>query len=116
MNNRGMTLVTEIFIIILFALLAFLSLYIGVKSFNINFNGNYVDYKKIEGDLEAAAREYVSDKSLNEKTVITADVLKKLDLFESSCDGYVIVNGNYYDAYIKCVDYKTSGYTDVLAN
>jgi len=116
MNNKGMTLGVEILIIALFALLAFFTLYMGTNSLGLNFKNNFVDYKKIEEKLEKSAREYLSDKNITEKTIITADTLKSLDLFDSNCNGYVIVNGNYYDSYIKCSDYKTPGYTDVLAN
>lgn len=116
MNNKGMTLGVEILIIILFGLLAFFTLYIGTNSLNIDFNNDFVNYKKIEENLEKSAREYFLEKEITEKTIVTADALKSLNLFESKCNGYVIVDGNYYDAYIKCNDYKTPGYSDILAN
>jgi len=116
MNNKGMTLGTEICIIVLFALLALLTLYTGTKAFNVNSNNDFVNYKNIEKDLEKAARNYLSDKVITEKVIVTADALKSLNLFDSSCNGYVIADENYYEPYIKCSSYKTSGYSDVLAN
>ena len=116
MNNKGMTLGVEILIIVLFALLAFFTLYIGTNSLGLNFKSNFVNYKEIEKRIENGAREYLSNKNISEKTIITADKLKSLNLFDSTCDGYVIVFDNYYDSYIKCDNYKTPGYNDALAN
>lgn len=116
MNNKGMTLGIEILIIVLFAFLAFFTLYIGTRSLGVNLNNNFVDYKEIEKELEQSTRQYLSDKKITEKTIITADKLKSLNLFDSNCNGYVIIYDNYYDPYIKCNDYKTIGYNDIFAN
>lgn len=116
MDNKGMTLGIEILIIVFFALLAFFTLYIGANSLGVNYENNFINYKKIEESLEKGARKYFLEKEITEKTIVTADTLRSLDLFDSNCNGYVIVNGNYYDSYIKCDKYKTQGYSDILAN
>lgn len=119
MNNKGMTLGTEIFIIIFFAFAAFLSLFIIVRSFTGSYKNNYNNpsyYHSIEKKLEQSARKYMTNKEINEKIIVTADTLKKENLFDEKCAGYVIIDKTFYTAYIKCKDYETPGYTDVLAN
>ncbi len=119
MNNKGMTLGVEILIIVFFAFAAFLSLFILVNSFTGTYNNNYKTpayYHSIELKLENAARKYMDGKNISEKVVITADTLKKENLFDSKCNGYVIIDETFYTPYIKCDDYETIEYSKVLAN
>lgn len=119
MNNKGMTLGVEILILVLFILSAFLSVYILVKTFTKNYESNYKNplyYHNIEAKVEDAARKYIENKILDEKTIITTETLKEKNLYDEKCNGYVVIDKTFVQAYIKCDDYQTNGYTGVLAN
>ncbi len=81
------------------------------------------EYLEIEKKLSDSAKKYVDFKFLypedGKTTTITKDELIKNEYLDELkhgdevCDGYVKIkkDGVYkYDAYIKCKDYKTSGY------
>lgn len=115
MGNKGMTLSVEILIIVFFSFAAFLSFNLLINS----FIGGYsipVYYHDIEKKAENAAREYMNHKVVDEKVVVSIDVLRENDLFDEKCNGYVIIDEPFYTAYIKCDGYKTNGYSEVLAN
>lgn len=119
MNKKGMTLGIEILILCLFILLAFLSLYILVKTFTNKYETNFktpLYYYNIEKEIEVAARKYIQDKILEEKTIITTKTLKEKNLYNEKCDGYVVIDKTFVQAYIKCDDYQTNGYSNALAN
>lgn len=119
MNKKGMTLGIEILIIVFFTFAAFLSVYIIVKNFTGKYEVNeekIAYYHSIERKLENASKKYMDGKELTEKIIVTADTLKKNRLFDSECDGYVIIDKTFYTPYIKCSGYETNGYSGVLAN
>lgn len=119
MNQKGMTLGVEIFMIIFFTLAAFLSVYILVKS----FTGKYVVnenkpsyYHKIELELENAAKKYIEKNETGEKIVISSKTLREVGYYTNKCDGYVIIEKVLYKPFIKCDDYTTIGYSKELAS
>src|SRR5574344_2984076 len=117
MDNKDMTLAMELVKILVFMLAAFLSVYIIFKSTGIYKDPDFTNYYLIEKDMEISAREYMSGKSVTEKTIINSDILKNNNLFSSTCNGYVVIDNNFYDAFIKCGDtYTTAGYVAYLAN
>lgn len=119
MNKKGMTLGVEILIIVFFTFAAFLSVYILVKSFTNKYDvseKNILYYHNIEKELENASKKYMEGKNLTEKIIVTADTLKKNGLFDSECNGYVVINKNFYTPYIKCSEYETNGYLSLLAD
>ena len=90
-----------------------------VNAFTKSYNNNYKTpayYHSIELKLEKAARKYMEGKSISEKTVVTADTLKRQKMFDNKCNGYVIIDETFYTPYIKCDDYETLGYTNILAD
>lgn len=102
--------------------------YNGNNDLNIEYN-NY-DYTVLENQVSDAADRYVSKKyseNIDEDTLITVTV-KKLqnegfldeinDLKDNykNCSGYVSFykknNKYYYEPYINCKNYKTTGYNE----
>lgn len=119
MNKKGMTLGVEILIIVFFTFAAFLSVYILVKSFTGKYEVSEEKisyYHNIEKELVNASKKYMEDKNLTEKIIVTADTLKKKGLFDSECNGYVVIDKNFYTPYIRCREYETNGYLSSLAN
>ena len=119
MNQKGMTLGVEIFVIIFFAFAAFLSVYILTKS----FMGKYIVnenkpsyYHKIELELENIAKKYIEKNETGEKIIISSNTLREVGYYTNKCDGYVIVDKTTYKPFIKCDDYITNGYSKELAN
>ena len=85
--------------------------------------GKLSDYVKLEDKLETSVKKYVDAKFLyptgsdtikiTSSELIANDYLDELKFEDDICEGYVIVsyNGVYnYDTYIKCNNYKTTGY------
>ena len=119
MNKKGMTLGVEILMIVFFTFAAFLSVYILVKSFTGKYEVSEEKisyYYNIEKELVNASKKYMDGKNLTEKTIVTVDTLKKNGLFDSKCNGYVVIDKTFYTPYIKCSEYETNGYSGVLAN
>ena len=117
MNQKGMTLGLEIFMIVFFAFADFLSVYILAKT----FTGRYVVnektpayYHKIELELKNAAKEYINSNDTDEKIVISSRTLRDKGYYSNNCDGYVIIEKMIYRPFIKCDDYETIGYSKEL--
>lgn len=114
-NNHGWGLKEMLF---LSAILLFFVLLIAVLVGQLYGNvGNETPsaYQKVEQNLVKAARRYYKD---NESNYVTSDELvledylslKDLTVDDDICEGYVMIDGNTYDAYITCEHYETEGY------
>ena len=114
-NNHGWGLKEMLF---LSAILLFFVLLVAVLVGQLYGNtGNETPnaYQKVEQNLLKAARRYYKD---NEGNYVTSDELvledylslKDLTVDDDICEGYVIMDGNDYDAYISCNHYETEGY------
>ncbi len=119
MNQKGMTLGVEIFVIVFFAFAAFFSVYLLSKSFTGKYevNENKLSYYlKIENELENAAKKYIEKNETGEKIVVSSNTLREVGYYINRCNGYVIIDKLLYKPFIKCDDYTTIGYSSELAN
>lgn len=138
LNKKGMSVPLFIFVMIIFiGCLLFVAFslkevglldedYKWVKDFFNKEEVEKIDHDDLEEKMEDAAKKYVKDFYKNEipagtlrvkaSSLISNDYLTELKDEDGKCSGYVAVskddNELDYDAYIKCKDYKTKGYTE----
>jgi len=100
-----------------------LVLIIGLTFIGFNYKSKMKPYKELEVNLTEATKKYVELKFLypneGEVTTIKLDelieegLISGLSVNGDKCDGYINLtyNGVYnYDSFIKCDNYKTTGY------
>jgi len=105
-----------VIVVIILGLLTFLGFKITEKDKN---------YNELEEKLVSSAEKYVDNKFLypkgddeakvTSKELIDNEFLDELKFEDDVCSGYVIVklDGAYkYNAYIKCKNYTTKGYSE----
>lgn len=123
MNNRGWGLNEMLFLCAILGIALIVAVAIVQSSFNdmVKTQNNTAVYKSYETTLIAKAKTYYADmyeKSsdtviISYKNLIDKDYMTNLKdpETENNCSGYVVVNDDNYDAYLKCgTNYMTNGY------
>ena len=121
MNKKGFGLRKELAFVLLFVFCLLISV-LGLSQFDV-IDGSYSgeSYSSLENKLTTAALKYYKDRYdgyssdtviINLKTLKDNRYITKFtDEDGVSCNGYVeVVNSNVGMSYIRCFNYKTSGY------
>ena len=117
LNNKGWGLRQMLFISSLLLITLLVVAYYVYALYNQLDIGDAKQYANLESKLEIAALRYDTVNATSDNYQVNLSQLKVLgyisDFTDDSgydCDGYVLVNGEDYNAYISCRNYSTSGY------
>ena len=141
LNNKGYGIKDVMMVVCVMMVAVFVTMFIYNKNFKSLFEGDVdkdsvpetkYNYELLEEELETAAKQYYSENfkedvaseiplmTVTFNTLKDKNYLSSLEANGESCNGYVNIKNNggkiSYDAFVKCDNYVTEGYSASLNN